>query len=255
MNAYVTPSQNRGFAAHYDVHDVFVLQIAGEKRWLVYEPRLALPLPGQKYNPDLGEPGDPVEDVTLRPGDTMYMPRGWLHEGLTSGSDSLHLTIGVKLYTWLDAAQAALEDCADELEFRRSVKDGSEMPGDLLDLLRSRLSPEEVQRRRRRRFVKSRRPVLDDQLEQIRALESLGMDTEVERRETVIFELDGSELCFEGRTVSFPEHVAEELEFLASVEEPFTPADLPGDLDEEGRLVLVRRLIREGFLRLRSEPR
>ena len=26
-------------------------------------------------------------------------------------------------------------------------------------------------------------------------------------------------------------------------------ADLPGDLDDDGRLVLVRRLIREGFLR------
>jgi len=28
INAYVTPPQNRGFAPHYDVHDVFVLQIA-----------------------------------------------------------------------------------------------------------------------------------------------------------------------------------------------------------------------------------
>ncbi|NEE35237.1 cupin, partial [Streptomyces sp. SID7982] len=28
-NAYVTPPQNRGFDAHYDVHDVFVLQIEG----------------------------------------------------------------------------------------------------------------------------------------------------------------------------------------------------------------------------------
>ena len=27
------PPENRGFAAHYDVHDVFVLQVAGHKRW------------------------------------------------------------------------------------------------------------------------------------------------------------------------------------------------------------------------------
>ena len=54
---------------------------------------------------------------------------------------------------------------------------------------------------------------------QIRALESVGMDTDVERRATVIFNLDGSELSFEGRTITFPEHVAEELEFVASVEE------------------------------------
>ncbi|KPC69204.1 hypothetical protein ADL27_54620, partial [Streptomyces sp. NRRL F-6602] len=37
-NAYVTPPQNRGFDDHYDVHDVFVLQIEGTKRWLVHRP-------------------------------------------------------------------------------------------------------------------------------------------------------------------------------------------------------------------------
>jgi JmjC domain len=250
-NAYYTPRSAQGLAVHHDTHDVFVLQIAGEKRWLVYEPRLELPLAGQKYDRSLGEPGEPVEDVTLRPGDTLYMPRGWLHEGLTSDSDSLHLTIGVKLYTWLDAMRAALEDCADEVEFRRSADDGGGEA--LLELLRSRLSPEAVERRRRRRFVKSRRPVLGDQLEQVRALDSVGPDTEVERRPTVIFDLDGSELSFEGKTISFPERVREEVEFVAVAEGPFTAADLPGDLDDEGRLVLVRRLIREGFLRFADE--
>ena len=37
-NAYVTPPDARGFDPHYDVHDVFVLQAAGEKRWTVHEP-------------------------------------------------------------------------------------------------------------------------------------------------------------------------------------------------------------------------
>ena len=40
INAYITPPQNRGFAAHYDVHDVFVLQIAGRKTWRIHEPVL-----------------------------------------------------------------------------------------------------------------------------------------------------------------------------------------------------------------------
>src|SRR6266480_4558078 len=43
VNAYVTPPQNTGFAAHYDVHDVFVLQIAGRKKWRVHEPVLTDP--------------------------------------------------------------------------------------------------------------------------------------------------------------------------------------------------------------------
>ena len=42
---------------------------------------------------------------------------------------------------------------------------------------------------------------------------------------------------------------AEELEALFASDGAFTAGDLPGPLDDEGRLVLVRRLIREGFLR------
>jgi hypothetical protein len=35
VNAYVTPPQSRGFDDHYDVHDVFVLQVEGRKRWRI----------------------------------------------------------------------------------------------------------------------------------------------------------------------------------------------------------------------------
>ena len=49
-NAYVTPPQNQGFSNHYDVHDVFVLQIAGEKRWQIHAPVLESPLRDQPWN-------------------------------------------------------------------------------------------------------------------------------------------------------------------------------------------------------------
>ncbi len=50
VNAYVTPPENRGFAAHYDVHDVFVLQVAGEKRWVIHPPVLERPLRDQPWS-------------------------------------------------------------------------------------------------------------------------------------------------------------------------------------------------------------
>jgi hypothetical protein len=34
-NAYYTPASAQGFAVHHDTHDVFCLQVEGEKRWLV----------------------------------------------------------------------------------------------------------------------------------------------------------------------------------------------------------------------------
>jgi ribosomal protein L16 Arg81 hydroxylase len=255
-NAYYTPRSAQGLPVHHDTHDVLCLQVAGEKRWLVYDPVLELPLKDQRYSAELGDPGPTVLDVTLRPGDTLYLPRGWLHEALTSETDSLHLTIGINVYTRLDAVRAALEECArDEVEFRRGVAEDDDFPAsDLLDRLADQLGSDAVERRRRARFVDSRRPIRADQFDQQRALESLDMETPLERRDTVVFELtrgeEGVELAFEGRRLVFPPHAAPELEAVADAESTFTASGLPGDLDEAGRIVLVRRLVREGFLRV-----
>ena len=258
VNAYYTPRSAQGLAVHHDTHDVFCLQVAGEKRWLVYEPALELPLKEQRYRRELGEPGEPVLDMTLGPGDTLYLPRGWLHEALTSDSDSLHLTVGLSAYTWLDAFRDALGECRDELAFRRSVPEEAQSPEELFALLEQRLRPGHVARRRRERLVRTRRPLLHDQLEQVRALEGLTLDTAVERRETVIADLhdrNGLTLSFEGKEIVFPEHARPELEHIFSASEPLAPRELQGTLDDEGRLVLVRRLVREGFLRLADARR
>jgi ribosomal protein L16 Arg81 hydroxylase len=248
-NAYFTPRDAQGLPVHHDTHDVFSLQVAGEKRWLVYEPALELPLKDQKYGPELGAPGEAVHDVTLRAGDTLYLPRGWLHQAMTSSTDSLHITLGVNVYTWLDAFKAALVECGDDVSFRRSPDGDAE---ELLEALSARLAPDEVTGRRRRKLVSTRRPLLPDQLTQLRELESLALESLLERRPTVLFDLDGSTLVFEGKTVALPAVAREDLEFIASADDAFAAADLPGDLDDETRLVLVRRLVREGFLRLRE---
>jgi bifunctional lysine-specific demethylase and histidyl-hydroxylase NO66 len=252
-NAYYTPRSAQGLPVHHDTHDVFVLQVAGEKRWLVYQPVFELPLKNQKYSSELGGPGEAVEDRVLRPGDSLYLPRGWLHEAVTSETDSLHLTIGVNVVTWLDAFKAAVEELGDDVRFRRSWQSGDGRD-DLVEALRERLDPGDVERRASAKLVRTRRPLREGQMRQLRALEELGADTPVERRPTVIAELieqNGSiSLVFEGREVTFPGHVSEELVAVASAGEPFTPSELPGTLDDAGRLVLVRRLVREGFLQI-----
>jgi len=253
-NAYWTPRGSQGFAVHHDTHDVLVLQVAGEKRWLLYDPLLELPLKHQRWSPALGEPGKPSDDLTLRAGDTLYLPRGWLHQAETSASDSLHLTIGITAYTWLDAVRAALAECEGELPFRREVADGANGSEGLLDLLRDKLGPEDVERRRRRKFLDGRRPIREDALTQLRELERLDGGTLLERRPTVVADLEeddeGVSLVFEGREVRFPAHARGEVAACFEADEPFRADHLPGDLDAEGRLVLARRLVREGFLRV-----
>ena len=172
----------------------------------------------------------------------MYLPRGWLHQALTSGSDSLHITVGVNVRRWIDEARAELDGQEQELAFRETID------GDVPPQLPT-LDAEVVRRRARERFVRSRRPILDGQLSELRALEELTVQTELERRDTVIADLYGARLAFEGRELVFPERLASELTFLLTTAGPFCAPDLPGSLDAAGRLVLVRRLVREGFLR------
>ena len=104
VNAYVTPAQNTGFSDHYDVHDVFVLQVAGEKRWRIHEPVHPSPLRDQPWTDRraaveeaAGRPA--LLEETLRPGDCLYLPRGYLHAASALGDVSTHLTIGVHPWT------------------------------------------------------------------------------------------------------------------------------------------------------------
>ncbi|HYY11820.1 MAG TPA: cupin domain-containing protein [Kineosporiaceae bacterium] len=103
VNAYVTPPQAQGFSDHYDVHDVFVLQVAGEKRWFIHEPVLRHPTRDQPWTDrraavEEAAKRPPLIDVVLRPGDALYLPAGYLHAAQALGETSAHLTVGV--HTW-----------------------------------------------------------------------------------------------------------------------------------------------------------
>ncbi len=252
-NAYWTPSSAQGFAVHHDTHDVFVLQVAGRKRWRVYPPVLERPLPAQKWNAAMREGLEaPVVDVELAAGDTLYLPRGWPHEAETSAEHSLHVTVGLHPPTRLDALRAALDACAaEDAELRRALGPDGEIPPRLVDAVMRRLAPEEVAARARRRFVDTRRPIQPDQLSQLAT--EIAPETLLRRRETVIADLDGDgTLRFEGRTIRFPPQARDALEWIHEREAEFTALEIPTRLDVPGRLVLIRRLVREGYLRAAS---
>ncbi len=130
VNAYLTPSTSRGFSAHYDTHDVFVLQIAGHKSWRCFAPPIAAPLPAQEWTSVRAEvaeraAGAPELTTTLGPGDCLYLPRGWVHEATALGGVSLHLTLGVHPLTRADIVRHAIDAALDRNpELRRSLPAG-----------------------------------------------------------------------------------------------------------------------------------
>lgn len=114
VNAYITPPQSQGFSAHYDVHDVFILQLAGTKAWTVHEPVHRWPMRDQswdRYADAVAEQagGQPALSAVLAPGDCLYLPRGFLHSAVAQGGVAAHLTIGVHTWTELDVTRALLD--------------------------------------------------------------------------------------------------------------------------------------------------
>ena len=126
INAYITPPENQGFAAHYDTHDVFVLQIAGSKKWTIHAPVIDDPLPSQTWEQRKAQVAaraseDPLIDTVLRPGDALYLPRGFLHSAVAQGEVSIHLTVGVHPLTAYDLAREMIAAAATDRELRRSL--------------------------------------------------------------------------------------------------------------------------------------
>lgn len=93
INTYISAKSKQAFDTHFDRHDVFILQIYGEKKWTVFNPTLKNPLEymSKKDDPPVS---DPYIECTLSPGDVLYIPRGHWHHALASES-TVHLTVGL----------------------------------------------------------------------------------------------------------------------------------------------------------------
>lgn len=102
-NIYFTPAGGRGFTAHADGHDVFVLHLLGSKSWTVYQkPMVTVGSGDNRKTQGFGRlvKSDSVEllplaHFILRPGDLLYLPRGYVHEAAANAEPTLHITLGL----------------------------------------------------------------------------------------------------------------------------------------------------------------
>ena len=109
VNAYVTPPESQGFVAHYDGHDVLILQIQGSKIWHLYEGADVRPHQLRREEKRVAADGLPLPtDLRLEVGDVLYLPRGRVHAAEATSEPSVHLTVGIHAPTALTFAVAAL---------------------------------------------------------------------------------------------------------------------------------------------------
>lgn len=263
-NMYLTPAGAQGFAAHIDTHDTLILQVEGRKRWKIYDMPVPLPLPSQGSLPPGIEPGPVEHDIVLAAGDTLYMPRGVIHEALTTDSYSMHITIGIKVWTWADAlsriVDRALDACAQDVEFRRALPlrfaeaDEAALVRELaprVESFKDQLTAHGLAEILARAFVANRWAYRRGQLTDLYRLDNMTADSLLRRRGYALVRLtttgDTIALSFQGKQITFPAHALEAVRFVAQHEQ-FRVGEIPDVLDEAGKLVLVKRLIREGLL-------
>jgi len=267
INSYITPPESQGFSAHYDVHDVFVLQVAGEKHWTVHEPVHVDPLKNQPWTDHsravaaAARDNAPVIDEVLRPGDALYVPRGFLHSAKALGGVSAHLTVGLHTLTRYLIVQELAALAAEQASLRTALPLGFD-PGDP-DQLRTVL-PEVAEllartvqsagvdalaARLRRRTWSGNRPAALAPLAHAASIASLAVGTTVRLRTGLrcrVVPGDPVVLQLPDRTITFPAATAAAVSELCSGSD-CKVGSLPG-LDDADQLVLVRRLLTEAVL-------
>jgi ribosomal protein L16 Arg81 hydroxylase len=264
VNAYLTPPSSRGLGVHHDTHDVFVLQVHGRKLWQVWDAAVPFPLAHQKQLPPGAEsPTEaPLLAAELAPGDCLYVPRGFRHAARTAETASLHLTVGMLTRNWNDLLREVVELATEEAWFRESLPVGFASDPVALEAsltervaeLRAFLDKVDLARvadGAARRFWSARPPSLRGQLGQLLTLDELDDATVLERRPGASCRPrvtgDRLELLLGDRTLTMPASLEPALRQVLEADR-LTPADLAGHLDGPSRLVLVRRLVREGLL-------
>jgi hypothetical protein len=252
-NAYYSPSQAVAFPLHHDTHDVFVLQLAGSKDWRIHRPVIQYPLPDMPFDRESMVAGPVVREKSLKAGDVMYLPTGWIHEAETSQDISLHLTVGVLVYTWRDDLQAVLQKVGlEQAQFRRAAGEGS--PGELLQSIERLMDKGMVQDRKQERIVQASNPTAEGKFRDIRLSSTISPITWMSRRMEVpavlTFNSTAVQLKMPEKTLRFPIKFGRLLAEVVSITEQFRVTDLKSDHSEQSRLTVVRTLVREGLLTL-----
>ncbi len=123
MVSYAT--DGGGVGPHFDSYDVFLLQVSGTRRWRIgrlKEPRLLPDAPLKILQHFEAE-----EEWLLAPGDMLYLPPRWAHDGVAEGDDCMTCSIGFRAPAQDEFArevlQRVLDAAQDEAEAEAQAED------------------------------------------------------------------------------------------------------------------------------------
>ena len=260
-NLYLTPPNGKGFTPHWDNHDVFVLQVMGSKHWKVEKTRRTLPEKDGQIEEEGRELRGDLHSFTLRQGDMVYIPRGFVHAAECGSENSLHITLGIYASTWDELLMAVVKAAIQRDENLRLTLPFDYMKGDaaaivnrVTNILRNVADPvfvAEVLQQFREEVVKRGQFDISGQITSFFRPVPLKLEEKVGPRQGLFYTIRKGEetltLSIGTRAITFPDFFEEPLHFALNTE-IFSIHDLPGDLEDELKLVFIERLMQEALV-------
>ncbi|MEJ2673781.1 MAG: cupin domain-containing protein [Acidihalobacter sp.] len=275
------PPGKPGYNVHFDALDTFVLQLDGEKHWKVFPQAISMPTATQARELEDEEVGEALAEYTLEPGDLLYMPAGYPHGALCVEEHSTHVTIGFTPWRVNRIAEFVIntllaptsETIRQHLLAREADEDSeAKLKIGLLDIASAleHINPRTVMDT----FQNASRGIMPSVLDygiknassqplltvtstfsfNSESLHRLDLDLDA----GVVFVRLGCSMAPRPDTLTLPPHMelpayaACDLEWIFDCQEPFSVADIRGDLDEESRLVLLKELVNHGVVNVVS---
>jgi len=260
-NLYLTPPHGRGLQPHWDNHDTFVMQVVGSKHWKVDKERRKLPGRNEQISDPKREMTANCLAFTLEQGDMIYIPRGTMHAAECGAGPSLHITVGVRAYTWEDLLNAITgaaflgdEALRAALPLGFMENDG----GSLAQTARAMLA-----KIANERFVAAAVDYFKDSVVTHATMDISGQVTSffqpndltdadvVGSRPGIVYTLhdadDSVRVNFGSRSIIFPSFFKQPLEFALKTPR-YAVGEIAGELENEEKIVFVERLMEEGLV-------
>ena len=273
-SAFFSPAGGQALAHHHDTVSVFLCQTYGSKHWNLYRPVVPNPLDHQQWSwaritdDDRARlvDGPPDFECNLSAGQVLWIPRGWVHEGLAQETASLHLTVRVEgidenwvaheVMRWLGDAVGLRKDMP--AQFGRDFDESSAVLVRYLDKLQNLLRnvvqtdlTEHVLSRQRERFI----PAAVHPVSDVILAEVVTGDTQLAVTESAIVGFDIWEDSTARLHLGTAEHSvdAQQAELLratlASQENTFPASVWFDKLGEDAGRRAILRLIAVGVMR------
>ena len=128
-NLYFSMASHKAFGPHFDLHDVFAIHFEGEKIWNIYENIEDTPInhPTFRISPEerVQRAGKLIDQITLKPGDLLYIPRGQYHDALASENGAIHVAFGLTYFKPIDLMSGIWEKFILNQFMRSDIKSNS----------------------------------------------------------------------------------------------------------------------------------